>query len=91
MIRLEKRPTPSRLWTAVTPLIAVALTMVVGGVLFAFLGADPLEAIRTIFWDPLFHPQFAGYSRPQLLVLYPTSINVQQLVRIAKNFCSFFS
>ncbi|WP_121633393.1 ABC transporter permease [Tropicibacter alexandrii] len=68
MIRLEKRPEPSRLWTATTPLLAVALTMIVGGLLFAVLGADPFEAIRTIFWDPLFHPQFAAYSRPQLLV-----------------------
>ncbi len=68
MIRLEKRPQPSRLWTATTPLLAVALTMIVGGLLFAVLGADPFEAIRTIFWDPLFHPQFAAYSRPQLLV-----------------------
>ncbi|MBC56315.1 MAG: sugar ABC transporter permease [Confluentimicrobium sp.] len=68
MIRLEKRPTPSRFWTLATPLLAVILTMIAGGLLFAFLGKDPLEAIRTIFWDPLFHPQFASYSRPQLLV-----------------------
>ncbi|QFS84206.1 Branched-chain amino acid transport system / permease component [Roseivivax sp. THAF40] len=68
MIRLEKRPQPSRLWTAAAPLIAVILTMIVGGIMFAVLGKPPLEAIRTIFWDPLFNPQFASYSRPQLLV-----------------------
>lgn len=68
MIRLEKRPTPSRLWTAVTPVLAVIMTMIVGGILFGFLGADPLEAIRTIFWDPIFNPQFSGFTRPQLLV-----------------------
>lgn len=68
MIHLVKRPQPSRLWTALTPLLAVLLTMVVGGLMFAALGKPPLEAIRTIFWDPLFHPQFAAYSRPQLLV-----------------------
>jgi simple sugar transport system permease protein len=68
MIRLEKRPQPSRLWTALTPVVAVALTMILGGVLFAFLGADPIEAIRTIFWDPIFNPQFASFTRPQLLV-----------------------
>ena len=68
MIRLERRPTPSRLWTGITPILAVILTMVVGGIMFAALGKPPLEAIRTIFWDPLFHPQFASYSRPQLLV-----------------------
>ena len=32
------------------------------------LRRKPVEAIRTIFWDPLFNPQFAAYSRPQLLV-----------------------
>jgi simple sugar transport system permease protein len=36
--------------------------------MFALLGSDPLEAIRIIFWDPLFSERFAGYSRPQLLV-----------------------
>ncbi|AHM02820.1 Ribose ABC transport system, permease protein RbsC [Roseibacterium elongatum DSM 19469] len=68
MIRLEKRPTPSRFWTLSTPVIAVLLTMIAGGLMFAALGQDPVEAIRVIFWDPLFHPQFASYSRPQLLV-----------------------
>jgi simple sugar transport system permease protein len=68
MIRLEKRPQPSVFWARFSPLLAVALTMIFGGLLFASLGADPFEAIRTIFWDPLFHPNFAAYSRPQLLV-----------------------
>lgn len=68
MIHLEARPSPSRLWTALTPLVAVAATMVAGGIMFAALGKDPFEAIRTIFYDPLFNEQFAGYSRPQLLV-----------------------
>ncbi|XXK31335.1 ABC transporter permease [Rhodobacteraceae bacterium nBUS_24] len=68
MIRLEKRLEPSRMMTAVTPVIAVVLTMIVGGLMFAMLGKPPLEAIRIIFWDPLFDPNFASYSRPQLLV-----------------------
>ena len=68
MIRLEKRPTPSRFWTAATPVLAVIATMIAGGLMFAALGTDPLAAIRTIFWDPLFNDQFAAYSRPQLLV-----------------------
>ncbi|MFT4620792.1 MAG: ABC-type uncharacterized transport system permease subunit, partial [Polaromonas sp.] len=68
MIRLEKRPSPSKAWTYATPLLAVALTMIAGGILFAILGKDPFEAIRTIFWDPLFHPQFKDFSRPQLLI-----------------------
>ena len=68
MIRLERRPEPSRAWSLATPLLAVIATMIAGGLLFALLGKDPVEAIRTIFWDPLFHEQFAAYSRPQLLV-----------------------
>jgi len=67
MIRLEKRPSPSRVWTAATPVLAVAMTMLAGGLLFAVLGKDPVAAIRTIFWDPLFG-EFAFYYRPQLLV-----------------------
>ena len=55
MIRLEKRPQPSRTWTAVTPVIAVIATMIAGGLLFVALGKDPFVAIRTIFWDPLFN------------------------------------
>ena len=68
MIVLEKRPQPSRFWSGMAPVLAVLLTMIVGGGMFALLGTDPVEAIRTIFWDPLFHPNFASYSRPQLLV-----------------------
>ncbi len=68
MIRLEKRPQPSKLWTGLTPILAVLLTMIVGGIMFAALGKPPVEAIRTIFWDPLFNEQFAAYTRPQLLV-----------------------
>jgi general nucleoside transport system permease protein len=68
MLRLEKRPSPSRTWQWATPVLAVVLTMIAGGIMFAALGKDPVEAIRTIFWDPLFNPQFASYSRPQLLV-----------------------
>ncbi|PIV77361.1 MAG: sugar ABC transporter permease [Rhodobacteraceae bacterium CG17_big_fil_post_rev_8_21_14_2_50_63_15] len=67
MLRLEKRPQPSRLWTWLTPVLAVLITMLAGGALFATLGKDPLEAIATIFWRPLFG-EFAFYYRPQLLL-----------------------
>ncbi len=67
MLKLEKRPQPSRAWTYLTPVLAVVVTMLAGGALFAMLGNDPVEAIRTIFWEPLFG-EFASYYRPQLLV-----------------------
>ena len=67
MIKLEKRPQPSRALAMSTPLIAVVVTMIAGGLLFMTLGKNPFEAIGTIFWEPLFG-EFAFYYRPQLLV-----------------------
>jgi ABC-type uncharacterized transport system permease subunit len=67
MIMLEKRPQPSRAWVFATPLLAVLLTMLFGGLLFAMLGQNPFVTIRTIFLDPLFS-EFAWFYRPQLLI-----------------------
>lgn len=67
MFRLEKRPQPSKAFAYLTPVLAVVATMIAGGLLFAALGKAPLEAIRTIFWEPLFG-EFSFYYRPQLLV-----------------------
>ncbi|MEM6372225.1 MAG: ABC transporter permease [Pseudomonadota bacterium] len=67
MIRLEKRPQPSKAMSLATPLLAVLATMVFGGVLFAALGKDPIQSIITIFWEPLFG-EFAFFYRPQLLI-----------------------
>ncbi|MGE4324600.1 MAG: ABC transporter permease [Pseudodonghicola sp.] len=67
MIRLEKRPQPSRAWSLATPLLAVVATMIFGGLLFAALGKNPFVSIETIFWEPLFG-EFSFYYRPQLLV-----------------------
>lgn len=67
MIQLVPRSDAAPLWQVATPVLAVLATMLVGGLLFALMGYDPVAAIRTIFWDPLFGPA-SGYSRPQLLV-----------------------
>lgn len=67
MIQLVPRSTASTFWQIATPVMAVLATMIAGGILFAIMGHDPVTAIRTIFWDPLFGPA-ASYSRPQLLV-----------------------
>ncbi|WP_458792411.1 ABC transporter permease [Yoonia sp. MH D7] len=67
MLTLEKRANPSKGWTLATPILAVILTMFFGGILFATLGKNPFETIRTIFLDPLFS-EFAWYYRPQLLI-----------------------
>ena len=55
------------MWSWLTPPLAVVLTMIAGGLMFAVLGKDPVEAIRTIFWDPIFG-EFAFYYRGQLLI-----------------------
>ncbi|SUZ31206.1 hypothetical protein ROE7235_00942 [Roseibaca ekhonensis] len=68
MIQLEKRLAPSKRAQYLNPFLAVALTMVAGGLMFAVLGKDPLAAIRLIFFDPIFSEQFGSYSRPQLLI-----------------------
>lgn len=67
MIQLVPRSEVSTLWQVLTPVLAVLATMVAGGVLFAIMGYDPVAAIKTIFWDPLFG-MASSYSRPQLLV-----------------------
>jgi simple sugar transport system permease protein len=67
MIMLEKRANPSQVWTFATPVLAVVLTMIVGGILFAALGKNPFVTIRTIFLDPLFS-EFAWFYRPQLMI-----------------------
>jgi ABC-type uncharacterized transport system permease subunit len=67
MIRLVPRTETSTAWQIATPVLAVIATMIAGGMLFAIMGYDPVLAIRTIFWDPLFG-MASSYSRPQLLV-----------------------
>ncbi len=68
MFRLERRRQQSRVWMIATPLLAVCFTMVAGMAMFALLGKDPVEAILTIFWSPLFDPNLSAYARPQILV-----------------------
>ena len=50
---LERRPEHSRLMTVVSPLIAIALTVLVGGILFAARGLDPLHALYVYFIEPV--------------------------------------
>ena len=45
MIRFEKRPQPSQMFSIATPLLAVVTTMFFGGLLFAVLGKDPVQSI----------------------------------------------
>ena len=66
MLRLEKRPQPSKNWSYGAPLLAVVLTIILGMGLFAILGKDPVIAIKTIFWDPILG-EFAQFYRPEVV------------------------
>ncbi|MEE8246460.1 MAG: ABC transporter permease [Alphaproteobacteria bacterium] len=52
-LRLEPRIAPSVGLRYGSPVIALALTMVLGAILFAALGRDPLEALYTFFVRPV--------------------------------------
>ncbi|MCY4305501.1 MAG: ABC transporter permease [Aestuariivita sp.] len=68
MLQLEPRLENSRIWIVATPVVAVLCTLIAGGAMFAFIGIDPIRAIQTIFWAPLFDPALSGYAMPQILV-----------------------
>ncbi|MGB0853258.1 MAG: ABC transporter permease [Pikeienuella sp.] len=63
-MRLEPRRESSRLMLWATPVIAVALTIIVGMGLFELIGKDSVKAIWYIFVEPLTNP----YLRPELLI-----------------------
>lgn len=52
-VRLEPRAEPSRLMGYLSPLLAVALTLLAGLMIFSALGKDPLEAFRLFFVNPV--------------------------------------
>jgi ABC-type uncharacterized transport system permease subunit len=53
MFRLEPRVEPSQLMRYGSPLVAVALTVVTGFVLFSVLGRDPVAAFHAFFIAPV--------------------------------------
>jgi general nucleoside transport system permease protein len=52
-LELVKRPQGSRLFSALSPLIAFGLTIVIGAILFAVLGKNPATTLYFYFIDPL--------------------------------------
>jgi simple sugar transport system permease protein len=53
MLRLEARPQPSRVMSIGSPLLALAITVVVGVLLFAALGKDPARGLQVFFIEPV--------------------------------------
>jgi simple sugar transport system permease protein len=52
-IELERRSRQSSLFAIVSPLLALALTVFFGGIMFAMLGKDPVSALYSFFIEPL--------------------------------------
>ena len=64
LFRLEARGGRSRLWSVASPILALALTVVTTGAIFAALGKDPLVSMYVFLIEPL-----VGEGRlPELLV-----------------------
>ena len=53
MLRLEPRAQASGLWTYASPLLAIALTVSLGALLFVALDKDPVRGLQMFFWEPL--------------------------------------
>lgn len=53
LLRLEPRGAQSRLWTYASPVLAMALTVIVSAVIFSVLGKDPLESLYVFLVAPL--------------------------------------
>ncbi|WP_198972651.1 ABC transporter permease [Xylophilus sp. ASV27] len=60
MFKLEPRPQLSRHWSYGSPLLALAITVVIGVLLFAALGKDPVRGLQVFFWDPIKTPYALG-------------------------------
>ena len=57
MLEWRPRREPSRLMRALSPLIAIALTMLLGMIVFTAMGYDGLHAVGSIFVTPFAEPQ----------------------------------
>ena len=53
MLKLEARPQPSKWMSLASPVLALAITVVVGVFLFWALGKDPAKGLQAFFVEPL--------------------------------------
>ncbi|WP_374426947.1 ABC transporter permease [Ideonella dechloratans] len=53
MLKLESRPQPSKWMSYASPVLALAITVVVGVILFWALGKDPVKGLQVFFVEPL--------------------------------------
>ncbi|QPC88717.1 ABC transporter permease [Mesorhizobium sp. NBSH29] len=52
-LELVKRPEQSALFAALSPFIALGLTLIAGAIMFSLLGKNPVDALYYYFVDPL--------------------------------------
>ncbi len=64
MLKLEARPQPSKVMSIASPLLALAITVLIGVALFMMLGKDPLRGLQMFFVEPL----KSGYALSELAV-----------------------
>lgn len=57
---LERRQSPSRIFALLSPLLAVALTVLTGLALIALIGKDPIRALEVYFVEPAMDPYLRG-------------------------------
>ncbi len=63
-LELERRPAPSRQMALLSPVIAIALTVLAGAILFTLAGKDPVQGLYIYFLSPF----TSAYSAQELLV-----------------------
>jgi len=64
LIRLEPRRQHSQTMVYLSPVLAIIMTLVVGGIIFAFMGKNPFDALYTFFILPISN----SYGVSELLV-----------------------
>ncbi len=63
-LKLETRPHPSHFWTYAAPILALAITVLMGVALFMLLGKDPVRGLQVFFWEPI----KSSYAIGELLI-----------------------
>lgn len=53
MLKLEARPQSSKLWSIASPLLALAITVIIGVAIFMLMGKDPVKGLQVFFWEPI--------------------------------------
>lgn len=76
-VELVKRPQHSALFSALSPLIAFALTLLVGAMMFALLGKNPVTGLYSYFIEPL----------TEIWSLHELAIKAAPLILIAAGLC----